>query len=91
MLARLRAEYAAGGKSTDFEQLKGALTAERGCIAYDQLAATLELSGGAARVAVHRLRKRFRVLFRAAVAETVSAPEEVEEELRYVVGLLGAA
>jgi RNA polymerase sigma-70 factor (ECF subfamily) len=89
VLARLRAEYAAGGKSTEFEQLKGALTAERGRIAYDQLAATLELSEGAARVAVHRLRKRFRVLFRAAVAETVSAPEEVEDELRYVVGLLG--
>ena len=91
VLARLRAEYAAGGNSTEFEQLKGALTAERGGIAYDQLAATLELSEGAARVAVHRLRKRFRVLFRAAVAETVSPPEEVEDELRYVVGLLGEA
>jgi RNA polymerase sigma factor (sigma-70 family) len=91
VLSRLRAEYAAGGKTAEFERLKGGLTAERGGIAYADIAAALVLSEGAARVAVHRLRKRFRVLFRAAVAETVSTPEEVEDELRYVVGLLGDA
>jgi DNA-directed RNA polymerase specialized sigma24 family protein len=90
VLARLRAEYVADGKTAEFEQLKGALTAERGGIAYASIAAALELSEGAARVAVHRLRKRFRVLFRAAVAETVSAPDEVEDELRHVVTLLGS-
>jgi len=88
-LGRLRAEYAAAGKTVEFDQLKGALTAERGSIAYRDLAAALDLSEGAARVAVHRLRKRFREAFRATVAETVSTPEEVEDELRYLVGLLG--
>ena len=39
-------------------------------------------------MAVHRLRKRFRELFRAAVADTVSGPGEVESELRYLVGVL---
>ena len=88
-LARLRADYAAAGKTAEFDQLKGALTAERGSIAYGDLATALDLSEGAARVAVHRLRKRFRDVFRATVAETVSAPEEVEEELRHLVALLG--
>lgn len=88
-LGRLRAEHTAAGKAAEFERLKGVLMAERGAIRYGELAAALGLSEGAARVAVHRLRKRFRELFRAAVADTVSGPEEVEGELRYLVGVLG--
>ncbi len=88
-MAHLRADYAAAGKVAEFDQLKGALTAERGGIAYRDIAAALGLSEGATRVAVHRLRKRFREAFRATVAETVSTPEEVEDELRHLVGLLG--
>ena len=91
VLARLRAEYAAGGKASEFEQLKGALASGRGGIVYGDLAAALGVTEGAARVAVHRLRKRFREMFRLAVAETVAAPEEVEDELRHIVGLLGEA
>ena len=87
-LARLRAEYAAAGKTTEFERFKGVLTAERGGIPYTELATALNLGEGATRVAVHRLRKRFRELFRATVAETVGAPDEVDDELRHVVGLL---
>jgi RNA polymerase sigma-70 factor (ECF subfamily) len=87
-LGRLRAEHTMAGKAAEFERLKGVLMAERGAIAYGALAAALGLSEGAARVAVHRLRKRFRELFRAAVADTVSGPGEVESELRYLVGVL---
>ena len=43
---------------------------------------------GAARAAVHRLRKRFRELFREQIAQTVSNPDDLEEELRYVVAAL---
>jgi len=89
VLTRLRGEHQTAGKTPEFEQLKGVLMAERGGIPYGQLASALGLSEGAARVAVHRLRKRFRELFRAAVADTVSSPEELEDELRYVVGVLG--
>ncbi len=87
-LSRLRSAYVSAGKSLEFEQLKGALTAERGSIDYSQLAHALALNEGAVRVAVHRLRKQFRQLFRATVAETVSKPEEVDEELRYLAKLL---
>jgi RNA polymerase sigma factor (sigma-70 family) len=88
-LGRLRAEYATAGKTAEFERLKGVLMADRGAIDYGELAAKLQVSEGAARVWVHRLRKRFRELFRETVADTVSGPGEVESELRYLVGILG--
>jgi len=91
VLARLRAEHEAAGKEAEFDQLKGVLMSERGGIDYAELATGLGVSEGAARVAVHRLRKRFRELFRAAVADTVSGPKEVESELRYLAGVLAEA
>ncbi|MCC6353309.1 MAG: sigma-70 family RNA polymerase sigma factor [Verrucomicrobiae bacterium] len=90
-LDRLRAEYASAGKETEFESLKECLTAARGEIPYGPLATGLGLSEGATRVAVHRLRKRFRETFRAAVADTVSDPAEVDDELRYVAAVLSRA
>jgi RNA polymerase sigma factor (sigma-70 family) len=85
---RLRAEYTESGKTAEFEQLKTVLTAERGSIQYAEIARQLGTSEGTARVAVHRLRKRFRELFRAAITDTVDRSEDVDDELRYVVGLL---
>ena len=87
-MSRLRAEYTTAGKIAEFEQLKSVLTAERGSIPYGDIAKELGTSEGAARVSVHRLRKRFRELFRAAVTDTVGRGEDVDDELRYVVGLL---
>ena len=83
-LVRLRGEYAAAGDAARFDQLKGWLAASRGEIPYDQVAAVLGASEGAARVAVHRLRQRFRELFREEVGATVSTADEVEDEMRYV-------
>jgi RNA polymerase sigma factor (sigma-70 family) len=88
-MARLRAEYTDTARVAEFEQLKSALTAERGAIPYAELAAALNTTEGAARVAVHRLRKRYRELFRAAVADTVSEPGDVDDEVRHIVGVLG--
>ncbi len=88
-LTRLRAEYMAAAREPEFERLKNCLTAERGAIPYADLATKLNLSEGAARVAVHRLRKRFRELFRATVADTVDDAEEVEDEMRFVAKVLG--
>ncbi|MCD6050864.1 MAG: hypothetical protein K0Q55_2267 [Verrucomicrobia bacterium] len=87
-MADLRAEYGKAGKTSEYERLKTCLTAERGTIAYAQIACDLGMSEGAVRVAVHRVRKRFRELFRAAVADTVSEASEVDHEVRHVVGLL---
>ena len=87
-LVRLRAEYERLQRLPEFERLKEFLTAERGTIPYGEVAAALGVSVGAARAAVHRLRKRFRELFREQIAQTVSNPDDLEDELRYVVAAL---
>jgi len=86
--ARLENEYAAVGKTAELRQIKPHLTARHGEIPYAALAAALHTTEGAARVAVHRLRKRFRELFRETIADTVAAPEELEGECRYVMEIL---
>jgi RNA polymerase sigma-70 factor (ECF subfamily) len=88
-LARLGEEYATAGKSNVFENLKGCLDSKGEGIPYLTLAERLNTSEGAVKVAVHRLRKRLTRLLREEIARTVETPEEVEEELRYLVKLLG--
>lgn len=87
-ISRLRQEYETQGRLAEFEELKDALTAERGAVPYAEKAAALGISEGAARVAVHRLRRRYRELFRLAVADTVADAGEVEDELRHIATIL---
>jgi RNA polymerase sigma factor (sigma-70 family) len=87
-MQRLREEFAAAGKAVEFDRLKTCLTAERGDISYASIAAALGMSEGAARVAVHRLRKRFRQVFREEIAHTVAGAEEIEDEVRYLMSVL---
>lgn len=81
-LLRLAAE------TPDFPLLKDCLTADRGGIDYAGLAARLGATEGAARVAVHRLRKRYRTLIRDEVARTVADESEVETEMRALMDAL---
>ena len=78
--ARLEAEFAAAGKAAHFAALKFSLTGEK--VALREVAAQLGSSEGAVKVAVHRLRERYRELIRAEIAETVETAEQVEAELR---------
>jgi RNA polymerase sigma-70 factor (ECF subfamily) len=87
-MSRLEKEYENAGKIAQCRQLKPYLTAQRGSIAYPEIAAALGVSDSAARVAVHRFRKRFRQVFRQTIADTVCAPDEVESELRLVLEIL---
>ncbi len=87
-LTRLEAEHQRLGKAAEFAVLSPALTAERGDIPYAPMAAQLDLSETAARMAVHRLRKRFREVFREEITQTVADPDEVEEEIRYLLAAL---
>jgi len=84
-------EFRSAGKERDFELLKPWLTAGRGEIPYGELASTLGTTEGAARVAVHRLRKRFRELFRAIIAETVADANEIPDELQHLARVLGSS
>jgi RNA polymerase sigma factor (sigma-70 family) len=90
-LERLNLEFAQAGKAGEFEKLKGWLTAGRGEIPYGAVAAALGTTEGAARVTVHRMRKRFRTLFRETVAQTVAASEDVDVEMRQIVSILSRA
>jgi RNA polymerase sigma-70 factor (ECF subfamily) len=87
VLTRLREEFAVAGKIEQFEILKGVLAGDR--TPYVELAAALGTTEGAVKVAVHRLRGRYRDLIRAEIAETVSSAAELEEELRHLLGALG--
>ncbi len=64
------------------------LTAERERIPYAQAAAQLGVSEPAARQAVHRLRRRFREVFRDEITQTVAAPGEVDAEIRHLLAAL---
>lgn len=86
---RLCKEYAAAGKSAHFAVMKECLMAERGKIDYASVAGRLGASEGAARVAVHRFRKRFRQVFREELAQTLSDGADVNEELLHLVAALG--
>ena len=86
VLERLRREFAAAGKGTLFDELKAALTG--GKLDYSEIAARLNLNEGAVRVAVHRLRLRYRDLVRAEIAETVATEDEVDAEVQHLFAAL---
>lgn len=88
VMSRLRAEFSQNDKTELFEQLKGTLTGEGRGLGYAALAERLGSTEGAIKVAVHRLRQRYRELLRAEIAQTVAGPEEVEEELRALFAAL---
>lgn len=90
VITRLSDECAAEGKAESFARLKPFLTAARSAMPYAQVAAELGLAEGAVRVAVHRLRRRYRELLRDEIAQTLSDPAQVEEELRALFGAFGS-
>jgi RNA polymerase sigma-70 factor (ECF subfamily) len=86
-LQTLRDEMVRAGKSEQFDALKGSLTGEDES-PREKIAARLNMSEGAVKVAVHRLRQRYRRLLRAAIAETVSNEADLDDEMRYLVAVL---
>lgn len=87
VLLQLEHEYAAEGRQAWMEVMRPALTLEQDDL-YERIARDLGITETAARVAVHRLRKRYRQLIRAEVAHTVSSPEEVDSEMRHLFEVL---
>ena len=81
VLTNLEEDATKEGNADQFAALKTCLTADSKKIPYPKLAADLELSEGALRVAVHRLRKRYRTALEAEVARTLPNPDSVEDEL----------
>jgi RNA polymerase sigma factor (sigma-70 family) len=88
VLHRLRAEYVSDDREKLFEQLKPTLTEASRTVAYAEIATRLGTTEGAVKVAVHRLRQRYREVLRAEIADTVASPEEVEDEIRNLFAAL---
>jgi RNA polymerase sigma-70 factor (ECF subfamily) len=87
-LARLRASYAAAEQETSFDELKVYLSQPANRAAYAASAQRLGISADAVAMAVMRMRRRYQAAVRAEVADTVSTPAEIDEEMRYLVELL---
>jgi DNA-directed RNA polymerase specialized sigma24 family protein len=84
VVGRLREEFARAGKPALFDRLKFSLTGEAAPMPYRDLAAQLALSEGALKVAIHRLRRRYRELLREEIGHTVADPAEIEDEIRHL-------
>ncbi|KPK40005.1 MAG: hypothetical protein AMJ65_10960 [Phycisphaerae bacterium SG8_4] len=81
-MAQLKAESSGTRRQTLFENLKAHLAGQSNTVPYRELATKLEMTEGAIKVAVHRLRQRYRELLREHIAQTVSGPEQIEDEIR---------
>jgi len=83
-LKQLENEYTDAGKTKLFSCLKDGLVVAHQALDYPSLAEELDMTEGAVRVVVHRMRKRFRELFRAEVAQTLPANADLDEELHHL-------
>jgi RNA polymerase sigma-70 factor (ECF subfamily) len=88
-LGRLREDHQAAGKLAVFEALEPFLSAEAREGDYERVGAALGMSNGAVAGAVHRLRQRYRELVRDEIAQTVTSPAELEDEMRSLLAALG--
>jgi RNA polymerase sigma-70 factor (ECF subfamily) len=90
VIERLQKECEADGKAKLFAQLKMFLTAGKGGTAQAEVAKALGMEEGAVRVAIHRLRKRYRELLRDEIAQTLADAADVDEEMRALFGAFSA-
>jgi RNA polymerase sigma-70 factor (ECF subfamily) len=88
VITRLRDESGAEGKAKLYEQLKTFLMAGKSDIPCAQAAAALDMAEGAVRVAIHRLRRRYRELLREEIAQTLSDPAQADEEMQALFSAL---
>lgn len=88
VLNGLERDYAEKGKGPLFERLRVFITATTTAPSYEELAAELGMTKGSIRVAVHRLRQRYRDLLRAEIANTVSSEDDVDEELDHLLAVI---
>jgi RNA polymerase sigma factor (sigma-70 family) len=87
VVEKLRAEFVLHGRPEHFQRLKVFLLGQSDA-PYAALAREVNTSEGALKVAIHRLRKRYRELFRQEIADTVADPAQVESELRFLAAVL---
>lgn len=88
VLERVEGEFLASGNKEVFKRLRGFLVGDRAIGTYQEVAAALGTTEGGVKVAVYRMRQRYRQLFYEEIAQTVADPSEVEDEMRYVFAVI---
>lgn len=89
VLSRLREEYTNAGRGPLFDLLRPYIAGNRAEGSLAEIATKLEMTEGAAKVAAHRLRKRYRELLRSELAQTVADPSEIDDEIAWLFNALG--
>lgn len=87
---QLEREFADAGQAGRFGELKMFLLADDEPVSYAEAARRLNISEGATRTAIYRMRQRYGELFRAEIAQTVTSLPEMEEEIRHFLKVLSA-
>ena len=90
VLERLGEEFTALGRRERFEQLQPYLIGDKTDQTYAALAAAWQTTEAAIKMAVSRMRRRYRELFLEEIAQTVSSPEEIEAEVRHLRAVLAS-
>lgn len=88
VLDDLRAEYLAAGNEAQFERLRAFLTMPDDAGSYADAARELDTTLSAIKSAVHRLRSRYREALLRRVADTVESPQDVDDEMHYLLETL---
>lgn len=91
VLDDLREDYLASGNERVFDRLKDFLTADVDAGTHADAARDLEMTAAAVKVAVHRLRRRYREALRRRVADTVETAQDIEDEIRYLLRTLACS
>lgn len=89
VMARLQAEFAATDRAEQFTYLRACLTKDDAALPYAEIGARLGLTEPAVKMAVQRLRARYRELLRDEIAKTVASPDDIEDELRHLFAVFG--
>jgi RNA polymerase sigma-70 factor (ECF subfamily) len=85
----LETEYAGEGQAELFRELRRFNSAQENAPGYAEAAGNLGLPENTVKSLVHRMRRRYRALLRAEIAQTVADPAEIDEEIRYLLRVLG--
>ena len=90
VVAQLEAEYARAGKAPLFALLKEFLPGSAAELTYRQCAESLATSESAVKMAVLRLRRRYRQVLREQIADTLPPDGSIDEEIRYLLSIIAA-
>lgn len=88
--AKLEAEFEMAGMSDRFKALRSSLMMSEGAVPYVALAEQLNLSEAGVKTAAFRMRRRFRELFRETVAKLVENPNQIDEEIAYLISVMAS-